>query len=343
MQPQTNILYKDKNLDKLISISESRIPLPDLLKLFSSLSGRKITSDPQFKKDYIAISCKNIKISNLMDGVSSIWLTYWEKQGDKYTLRKMFHHADASNVPGEREREEGLDAFMQEMEKLPSNQKALLGFSEGQNPNLKCKDLPAGMQESVAKIVRAQITLHQSKRVKGLEANLSDCTVGFRILEPDDTNFRKTEFMIFRGTSFLSMQVPNIIEQKRIQDRALNSPNAYHSRNNNRFSETEMKEKVISDPRLRKLVSLNTGTVNPHRAWMDLGSQVPELSFICYSYLSSDDKGKIRLQFSHLPLKDAADKIVSAITKPYVNCMRWELRRSGVMVLRANYGPEEKF
>ena len=133
------------------------------------------------------------------------------------------------------------------------------------------------------------------------------------------------------------MSVPNVIEQKRVQDKAKNSENTYHSHKNNRYSEKEIKEKRTEDVRLRKSVSLNTSTVNYYRAWMDISKQIPDLNFICYSYISPDNVGKGRFQFTNIPLKDAADK-VAILTNGGFLC--WELRRSGMMVLRVRFGDD---
>lgn len=341
MKPQQkiDILHSDPNLDTTLSINENHVLLLDILKILAVKSGRKITADIQFKKSFIALSCKKMKISDIMDGICTVWSTHWEKKGQTYILRQKAHNIAAliPNSLGERERLEGVDAFMQDVEKLPPAQKQRLLFEEGRNPSLGYTDLPSSMQDSIGKVVNAQNLLTPSKAGKTLQDNLAGASIGFRITNSSNNSFNQMELMIFKDHDFVSLSVPNILEQKRLQEQAERSPTSYVAQKNQRFSDDEIKQKIQTDSRLRQRVSLNLGTVNYYRAWMELSRQVPDLDFICYSHLAPTQALRGNFKFSNLTVKEAADAIARAIGN---DALCWELRKSGMMVLRGRYGDD---
>lgn len=330
------ILDQDKGLLPKIYLKSDRIMLVEVLKILSEKSGRKITSDREFKNDFISICIKELSVADTMDAICALWSTYWERSSRGYVLRKFIH--GASNLmpkdPAQLDQMVALDQFMQEFNKAPDRLKQTLNFSEGINPSAKFNQLPISMRFLVEDVMKCQAKISSSTYTKDLSNNLSGSKVGFR-LKPDSNNkFTQMEMMIFNeGGSFSSISVTNLVETSRIQNEAMKSPDCYMSTKNQRQEDQDVPRLRESDKRLSALVSLNLPTVHFYRAWMDVAKQTPDLGFVCYSNISKDERGKARFKFDKLPLREAADLI--AIQAKMSLC--WELRKTGMMVLRVRY------
>ncbi len=331
-----SLFDSDPRFQKKISISEDKVHIGLFLKSLSRQIEIELKADPQFYRDYIFIKFDNVECRNILDSLSCLYGTYWEKEKKKYILRQ-FVHGVKNHLPkdaNQLERMRLTDHLQSQYEKLPDAMKASLYYSEenDRNATMKFNALPFGMKSDILQIlsIKEQMNSNPKEELLELYRNPGNAVVGMRVIKQERNFADRVELSVGNLNASAAMTVPNVVKRVREQVSGLdpNNPNcqSYKSGDLTRVEKEKIKRQ---DEKYRELISVNASQITHPRLLKLFSLQAKETNFLTFT---GDNFEKKNVRIVREPLCDALDGLCRTFPT-----LTWDIRKSGVVVVRIDY------
>jgi len=336
------VLERDPRLQKPVSLERTRTTVASLLRTLTREAGVKILAEERTAKQLVCASLPQVTTKDVMDAVASLYNTTWVKTGQEiYLLKDPVPEMEGLLPKNETQRAQaraGMD-FVKASEKLPP-QAWKERTDTGDGYRFKFSDLPTGMQNAVRRMVEAQMDREEQEGatfppVNGTKAlplpvsssTLPASTVVLTKERQAGIDFYTVSVSGERGGFMMGFNnYEQLVSEKQVHrdSAATYDPD----------KETAAPRTIAEDTRLSQPVSLHTGDSTLARSVQVLAHKTG-VPFITYgNYPFSEVR---RIAISTTPLR----KLLDDLTAQYPS-RDWEMRNSGVVVVRADKGSRSK-